>query len=171
MGRCKSRVWPFVTPWTVARQAPLSMKILQARILVWAAMPSSRDRTWVSCIAGGLFTDWATRKPLLGHCSPGEPASWLHRTISIIQQRTFVLHHPDTDAMVGECIISTVQSHCHEDLKWGTSLTAWLHNIVYLISKGWYTPKAWGLADPEGVASNPRGSLFLCLLSPPLSLP
>ena len=32
----------FVTPWTVARQAPLSMGILQARILEWVAMPSSR---------------------------------------------------------------------------------------------------------------------------------
>ena len=30
------------TPWTVTRQAPLSMGILQARILEWVAMPSSR---------------------------------------------------------------------------------------------------------------------------------
>ena len=26
-------------PWTVSRQAPLSVRILQARILEWAAMP------------------------------------------------------------------------------------------------------------------------------------
>ena len=38
--------------------------ILQARILQWVAMPFSRgsswprDWTWVSCIAGGLFTIW-----------------------------------------------------------------------------------------------------------------
>ena len=32
----------FGTPWAVARQAPLSMRILQARILEWIAMPSSR---------------------------------------------------------------------------------------------------------------------------------
>ena len=31
-----------VTPWTVARQASLSMGIFQARILEWVAMPSSR---------------------------------------------------------------------------------------------------------------------------------
>ena len=31
-----------MTPWTVACQAPLSMGILQARILEWVAMPSSR---------------------------------------------------------------------------------------------------------------------------------
>ena len=32
----------FATPWTVAHEAPLSTGILQARILKWAAMPSSR---------------------------------------------------------------------------------------------------------------------------------
>ena len=45
--------------------------ILQARILEWVAIPSSRgssqprDLTLVSCIAGGSFTDWATRE-----CTP-----------------------------------------------------------------------------------------------------
>ena len=32
----------FVTLWIAACQAPLSMGILQARLLEWAAMPSSR---------------------------------------------------------------------------------------------------------------------------------
>ena len=32
-----------MTPWTVARQTPLSMVILQARIVEWIAMPSSRE--------------------------------------------------------------------------------------------------------------------------------
>ena len=39
---CFSRVWFFVSPWTAAHQAPLSMGILQARILEWVAMPFSR---------------------------------------------------------------------------------------------------------------------------------
>ena len=45
-----------VTPWTGAHQAPLSLGILQARILEWVARPSSRrssqcrDQTQVSCI-------------------------------------------------------------------------------------------------------------------------
>ena len=44
--------------------------ILQARILEWVAMPSSRgsfqprDHTQDSCIAGGFFTVWATREAL-----------------------------------------------------------------------------------------------------------
>ena len=37
-----SHVQLFVTPWPVAPQAPLSMGILQARILDWVAMLSSR---------------------------------------------------------------------------------------------------------------------------------
>ena len=43
-----SRVQLFVIPWTVALQAPLSMGILQARILEWVAMPSSRGPSHVS---------------------------------------------------------------------------------------------------------------------------
>ena len=35
-----SHVQLFATPWTVAHQDPLSMGILQARILEWIAMPS-----------------------------------------------------------------------------------------------------------------------------------
>ena len=55
----------FAIPWIIAQQAPLSIVILQARILEWVAIPSSRgssllrDRTHVSCgscIVGRLFT-------------------------------------------------------------------------------------------------------------------
>ena len=51
----------FWIPWTAARQTALSMEILQARILEWVAMPSSRgssqprDWTQVSCITGRFF--------------------------------------------------------------------------------------------------------------------
>ena len=57
-----------MTPRTVARQAPLSVGILQATILEWVAMSSSRgssqprNRTRVSCTTGGFFTSWATRE-------------------------------------------------------------------------------------------------------------
>ena len=49
-------------------QAPLSMGVLQARILEWTAMPSSRGssqprhQTQVSFTAGRFFTIWATRE-------------------------------------------------------------------------------------------------------------
>ena len=64
----------FVTPWTVAHQALLSMGILQASILDWAAISflrgsfPPRDRTLVSCIAGGFFT---TSAPWEAHFSVG----------------------------------------------------------------------------------------------------
>ena len=52
-----SRVRLFVTPWTVAHQTLLTIGILQARILEWVAMPSSRKSSWsrdwisVSCMS------------------------------------------------------------------------------------------------------------------------
>ena len=55
------------TLWTIAHQAPLSIGILQARMLEWVVMPSSRgssqhrDRTQISHIEGRFFTLWATR--------------------------------------------------------------------------------------------------------------
>ena len=46
--------------------------ILQERILQWAAIPFSRDWTWVSCLVGRFFTIWATREtPLI------EMPNWL----------------------------------------------------------------------------------------------
>ena len=66
------------TLWTVARQTPLPMGVLQARILEWVAMPSSRessrprDRTLISCMASGFFTAEPPGKPCM------KPAS-LHK--------------------------------------------------------------------------------------------
>ena len=45
--------------------------ISQVRILEWVAIPFSRgispprDRTWVSCMAGGFFTSWTTMEALV----------------------------------------------------------------------------------------------------------
>ena len=61
----------YLTLWDSMDCSPpgssLPMGILHARILERVAMPSSRgssqprDRTQVSCVAGGFFTIWATR--------------------------------------------------------------------------------------------------------------
>ena len=58
-----SRVQLFSTPWTVVRTAPMSMGILQARMLEWVVISSSRGSSWprdgscISCaLAGGFFT-------------------------------------------------------------------------------------------------------------------
>ena len=61
----------FATPWILHG-------ILQARMTGWVAVPfsressQSRDRTQVSCIAGGFFTSWATRE-----------AQWLNNRQSV----------------------------------------------------------------------------------------
>ena len=66
---CFNHVQLFVTPWTIARQAPLVHGILQARLLEWVAIPCSsicsrpRDRTCVPCTAGGFFTAEPAGKP------------------------------------------------------------------------------------------------------------
>ena len=58
-----SHVWLFVSPWTLAHQAPLSVEILQARILEWVAIPFSKrsyqSRDWIQvkgcCVNISLF--------------------------------------------------------------------------------------------------------------------
>ena len=64
-----SHVQLFVTPWTVARQAPLSMRILQVRTLEWVAMSFSRDLPdsgikpvclMSPALAGGFFATSST---------------------------------------------------------------------------------------------------------------
>ena len=58
-GQWLSHVWLLVTPWTVHCQAPLSMGILQAIILEWVSMPSSRGnsqpRDWTQVSNPGLL--------------------------------------------------------------------------------------------------------------------
>ena len=66
----------FCTLWTVAHQAPLSMGILQTRILGWVAMPSFRGSScprikpaslMCPALAGRFFTFSATWKAQCRH--------------------------------------------------------------------------------------------------------
>ena len=62
-----SCVWLFATPWTVARQALLSMEFSRQNTGMVASPFSRRsswprDRTCVSFLAGGFFTIWAMRE-------------------------------------------------------------------------------------------------------------
>ena len=64
--------------------------ILQARILKWVAFPLSRgssqhrDRTQVSCIAGGFFTNWAIRE------TPKELEEILRETYMNIENASWI---------------------------------------------------------------------------------
>ena len=61
-----SCVWLFVSSWTVAHQATLSMDILQSKntgvdyISYSKGSSQCRNQTQISCIADGFFTVWAT---------------------------------------------------------------------------------------------------------------
>jgi len=53
----------FATPWTVARQGPLSIEFSMQRILEWVAISYSRGCSWSPASlasAGGFFTTSAT---------------------------------------------------------------------------------------------------------------
>ena len=55
-------------PWDCSPPGFPVHGILQARVMQWVVISFSRgssrprDRTWVSCIAGRFFTNWATRE-------------------------------------------------------------------------------------------------------------
>ena len=61
----------FVTPWTVAHQAPRVYGIFQARILEWVVISSPkgsfqpRGQTRTCCVAGGFFTTEPSGKPCI----------------------------------------------------------------------------------------------------------
>ena len=73
-----SRVWLFVTPRTVARQDPLSMGTLQARVLKGVAMPSSRGSS-----NPGIQSRSPALQAIYRLCHQGSPKFiWLCQTFS-----------------------------------------------------------------------------------------
>ena len=97
-GTCMiSHVRLFATPWTVACQAPLSMDILQARILEWVSISSSRgsspprDWTCVSCIGRLILYHWATWE---SQHEKGNTQVWEEQKVSYkINPRRNMLRH------------------------------------------------------------------------------
>ena len=79
--RAPGHVQLFVTPWIIAHQAPLSMGILQARILEWVAMPSFRDlrNPGIKPRSRALQTDSLPYKPR------GEPKNTGVGSLSLLQ--------------------------------------------------------------------------------------
>ena len=112
--------------------------ILQARVLEWVAISfsrgssRSRDRTWVSCIEGRFFTNWATREaPDKEHLI----TSWLQTPLS----------HPWFFWVV---------------IWKGLSWVLWL--VVFcVVAKGWWLEQEQWEADWVLLLSgSPRNSLY-----------
>ena len=86
-----SRVWLFVTAWTVAPLASCVHKILQARVLEWVAIPfskrSSQPRDWtcisyVSCMDRWVLYYWCHLGSIFGptvYKRLGLPSVWKNR--------------------------------------------------------------------------------------------
>ena len=99
-----SGVWLFVTPWTTICQAPLPMRIFQARILEWVAMPSSKgssqakNRTQVSHVA----VDSLQPEP------PGNPwiLEWVAYSFSM--ESSWTRNQTGVSCITGEVFISWV---------------------------------------------------------------
>ena len=72
----------FVTPWTVVHHSPLSMQILQTKILEWVSISSSRDlpnpgiapvSLTSPAVAGGFSTTAQPGKPSNSKIGCGNP--------------------------------------------------------------------------------------------------
>ena len=99
----------FATLWTIASSSVHG--ILQARILEWVAVSSSRgsshhrDRTWVSCTAGRFFTTgeapWLRYLSLLCNIFQGEKDTrvciqknfCIHISLGFTNSTTKILHY------------------------------------------------------------------------------
>ena len=115
-----SHVWFFVTPWTVAHQAcPWDSPVNTGEGCHSFSRESSqpRDRTQVSCIAGRLFTDWATREVIFqkGRRFPG------------------LGHHPLLHLL-------TAPQKCHGPSGYVISLADWgsRSSLVYHLGPIWF---------------------------------
>ena len=67
----------------------------------------------------------------------------------------------------GECVVSSVLSHCSKNLKWQTSVTV----QFYLASKRKYIFKTWGWANPKESLGSILAPLFQCFFSSPWVCP
>ena len=146
---CFSCVWLFATLWTIAHQAPLVHGILQARILKWVVMLSSRgssqpsNETHVSSIADRFFTHWGTWEALVPSCyipfilctvclNP------LHYKLHVI--REFLLYCSQL------CPVSPNSAYYMPSK---SVLSNWLSKCDYTVNPwtmwrlGWWPPRSW----------------------------
>ena len=163
-----SRFRLFATPWTVARQALLSMGFSKQEY--WSGLPfpspggssQPRDRTWVSCIAGRRFILWAI-------CTDSQKLnlqrkSWLK--VALFTQDWWKSGW-GWEVFSGTALVDTHLSPPHLTLTW-----LWLHS-PHSPKSGCYTcittmmvtlcPKAWSLPEHTDSVSQSRRKRALLL--------
>ena len=80
-----------MTPWTYTVRGILQVRILECVAIPFSRRPSQpKNKTQVSCIAGELFTSWATREaPASEPIGTRSPASYLSLPMLTIQLGSF----------------------------------------------------------------------------------
>ena len=137
---CFSHVPLFATLWTIAQQAPLSMGILQARILEWVvAISYSRGSSWprdgtctfyVSCI-GRWRRQWHPTPVLLPGKSHGQRSlvgcsPWGHYESDTTEQ----LHFHFSLSRIGEGNGNPLQCSCLENPRDGGAWWAAIYGVT-----------------------------------------
>ena len=166
-----TQLWLFETPWTVAHQASLSTGILQARILEWVALPSSREssqpRDWtqVFCTGDKFFIIWATREAhkTLHQILPGWDtwfsSGWEH-TVSFAWQSNKAILFCFTQ---NSCLQDLIQYQCTE-----AKLSASLGRRMEPLTPS-HTHQSRGMRDAGGLLLHlpwlraEMGRSFICL--------
>ena len=90
---CFSRVWFFAALWTIVHKTPLSMGILQEKILEWVVVPSSRGSSWPRDPNHCLLSLWYWQAGSLPLAPPGKPESTiaLFNMVRTTKQVTYVI--------------------------------------------------------------------------------
>ena len=164
-------------------QAPLSIGILQARILEWVTVPfsrgsySPRNKTQVSCIAGRFFTIWATREVLSRWYEPEITNLFIYPTLFYITIFNFLIsilffhpHNKNTVSWQGRdyyllcmCVLSLF-SHIQ------LFVTPWTVAHQSPLSMGFSRQEQWiGLLFPPAGNLPDPGIKPTSLMSPALS--
>ena len=93
--------WVFVTPFTIAHQAPPFLEVSRQECRSgWSfdspgGSPWPRNWTRVSFIAGGFFTDWALREASTG-CGTHKIHKCVHTSCTILASKIEVLSKKKT---------------------------------------------------------------------------
>ena len=105
-------------------------EISQTRILEWVTIPFSRgsswprDWTWVSCIAGGFFTIWATRDALIWDILIGKKNELL------LKWGNYLLFKPviyENTSLNSRRFIVYLKSKCH----WASCIYLFIFFAIY----------------------------------------
>ena len=146
-----SYVQLFGTPQTVAYQAPLSMRILQARILEWVAMPFSRGFSWprdhtrVSLFRGKLLlcqvhkTLYIREKPEFGLTCPTFE-SWHQYSLSVILEVPYPkIHFYHLLSRVTACSFRRIKQESKGERRNSCELQSLIHNPKSKKKQTWST--------------------------------